>query len=331
MQGVADRAGVAVSSVSRVLSGHADVSQVMRNRVLDAVAALGYEPDLLAQSLRRGVTMTVGFVVSNISNPLIAAIAEGAERNLRTVGYSMLLANSVGDSALDRASIRLLAQRRVDGLLLSLADDSSQDTADAVAQAGIPTVMVDREPGRFPGASAVLSDHATGMENAVSRLISLGHTRIALVNGQVNVRPAAERAAALRRICRRYPQVKALVRPGSFTEQHGRLATTALLKSSSAPTAIIAGSNQILVGVLTALDDLGYSVPSDVSLATCDDIALSSFLKPPLATISRDPSQIGQEAATLVRELMSGGQPRTVVVPTSFRPAQSCGAPSTAG
>lgn len=320
-----------MSSVSRVLSGHADVSQVMRNRVLDAVAALGYEPDLLAQSLRRGVTMTVGFVVGNISNPLYAAIAEGAERNLRTVGYSMLLANSVGDPALDRANIRLLAQRRVDGLLLSLADESAQDTADAVAQAGIPTVMVDREPGRFPGASAVLSDHATGMETAVSTLIGLGHTRIALVNGPLNVRPAAERAAALRRTCRRYPRVKALVRSGSFTEQHGRLATTVLLKSSLAPTAIIAGSNQILGGVLAALDDLGYSVPSDVSLATCDDIALSNFLKPPLATISRDPSQIGQEAATLLRELMGGGQPRTLVVPTSFRPTQSCGAPSTAG
>ncbi|MGH3385547.1 MAG: LacI family DNA-binding transcriptional regulator, partial [Nocardioidaceae bacterium] len=94
---VAERAGVAVSSVSRVLSGHPNVSKAMRRRVLLAVADLGYEPDLLAQGLRRGETMTVGFVVGDISNPLLAEIALGAETSLGKLGYSMLLANSQND------------------------------------------------------------------------------------------------------------------------------------------------------------------------------------------------------------------------------------------
>src|SRR5580698_9918271 len=101
MKEVAQRAGVAPSSISRVLSGHPNVSDVMRNRVTDAVAALGYEPDHLAQSLRRGATMTVGFVVGDISNPVLSENALGAETRLREAGYSMLLVNSMTDPQLD--------------------------------------------------------------------------------------------------------------------------------------------------------------------------------------------------------------------------------------
>src|SRR3954467_4303046 len=87
---VADRAGVAMSSVSRVLSGHPDVSPAMRDRVMTVVAEIGYQPDLLAQSLRRRATLSVGFVVGDIANPLLAEIVKGAERTLRDSGYSML-------------------------------------------------------------------------------------------------------------------------------------------------------------------------------------------------------------------------------------------------
>ena len=168
MQQVAERAGVAMSSVSRVVSGHPDVSKVMRNRVLDAVAALGYEPDLLAQSLRRGATMTVGFVVGNIANPLFASIALGAELRLRNAGYTMLLANSIDDPSLDRTHIRLFAQRRVDGLMLSITDETDVEMHRVLQRAHRPTVLVDRDIPELH-ASAVLTDNAGGIELAAGR------------------------------------------------------------------------------------------------------------------------------------------------------------------
>jgi LacI family transcriptional regulator len=94
MREVAELADVAISSVSRVLSDHPDVSTEMRARVLEAVDQLEYEPDFLAQSLRRGATLSVGYIVGDISNPLIATITSGAESVLRSAGYSMLLMNS---------------------------------------------------------------------------------------------------------------------------------------------------------------------------------------------------------------------------------------------
>src|SRR3954469_23808753 len=119
MTEVADAAGVAMSSVSRVLSGHPDVSDEMRARVMLAVEKLGYTPDMLAQSLRRRATLSIGFVAGDISNPLMASIVKGAETELRRGEYSMLLANSEGDPDRDAEHIRLFGQRRVDGLMLS--------------------------------------------------------------------------------------------------------------------------------------------------------------------------------------------------------------------
>src|SRR5438874_10647091 len=145
MREVADRAGVAMSSVSRVLSGHPDVSPKMRRAVMAAVEELGYRPDMLAQSLRSGKTFSVGFTVSDISNPVLADIVTGAEKRLREGGYSLLLTNSEGNGELDAEQISLLQRRRVDGLILSLADENHPATVTALREVSVPVVLVDRD------------------------------------------------------------------------------------------------------------------------------------------------------------------------------------------
>ncbi len=327
MREVAERAGVAISSVSRVLSDHPDVSVVMRDRVLAAVADLGYEPDLLAQSMRTGATMTVGFVVSDIGNPLFAEIAQGAETALRSQGYSMLLANAFNDASLTAQQVRVMQQRRIDGLLLSPSDESDSGLEEVLQRAACPVALIDRSFGSPPWPAA-LSDHDQGMDAAVDHLVALGHTRIALVNGSPRVRPARVRLKALRRRARQHPGVSATVRAGSFSADHGERATVELMRSPAPPTALIAGSNQILVGVLRAVRGLGLRIPDDLSLVTCDDVAMAEFLSPALSTVSRDARQLGGAAADLLLDQMAGRPiDREVVLPTGFRPTQSCGAP----
>jgi LacI family transcriptional regulator len=327
MKHVAERAGVAVASVSRVLSGYPDVSDVMRNRVMDAVAALGYEPDELAQSLRRGSTMTVGFIGGDVFNPLLSEVALGAELTLREAGYAMLVTNSINDASLDAAHIRLLRRRRVDGLLLSLVDESGTEALEELDRSQVPFVLVDR--GRFglSNAGAALSDHASGIARAAQHLITLGHRRIALVNGNPKVRPAKERAKALRRVARSARGVAVTVVPGSFAAIHGETATTALLRESPPPTAIIAGGSQILIGVLKTIRRMRLRIPSDISLVMCDDTPLVELLEPPLGTIGRDPEALGRGAAELLLEQLSGAPPREVILPTVFSPGESCASP----
>ncbi|MBO4208427.1 LacI family DNA-binding transcriptional regulator, partial [Micromonospora echinofusca] len=137
---VAARAGVALSSVSRVLSGHPDVSAAMRSRVESAAKDLGYEPDLLAQSLRRGSTRTVGFVLRDISNPLFANIARRCEQELRRAGYSMVLVNSDGLVEAESEHLALLRRRRVDGVIASLVSETSASTRRALVGLRVPVV-----------------------------------------------------------------------------------------------------------------------------------------------------------------------------------------------
>lgn len=326
MREVATLAGVAISSVSRVLSGHPDVSAEMRDRVLDAVHRLEYEPDFLAQSLRRGQTLSVGFVLADISNPLMADIVLGAEAELRASGYSLVLMNSESDPAQDVAHIRFFLSRRVDGLILSLVDDADPALMDLLAQVEVPVVLVDRQLPPEVGASAVFNDHASGMADAVRHLVALGHRRIALVTGSLGVLPGRERVNALRAVAARHAGLVSTVElTGSFSAEHGASATRAALALEDPPTAIIAGGNQILIGCLEALREAGIRPGEEISLVTCDEVPLSALHEPPIATIGRDTVGLGRTAAELLlRRLAGDGGPETVVLPTTFTPRPSC-------
>lgn len=329
MREVAERANVAISSVSRVLSDHPDVSERMRKNVLAAVEELDYEPDFLAQSLRRGQTLSVGFVLADISNPLLAEIVLGAETELRSNGYSLLLMNSENERERDVGSVRFFQTRRVDGMLLSITGESDPALARALRSVKVPIVLVDRKVDPAIGASSVHNDHATGMADAVRHLIEVGHRRIALIAGSRDVLPGREREEALRAtVSESNIAVDITVANGTFSRDHGRTATSNLLDHDSPPTAIVCGSNQVLVGCLEVMHARGIHVGRDVSVVTCDDIPASLLYQPPIASISRDTVGLGRAAAALLlRRLRDGGGPETVVLPTAYKPRASVAPP----
>lgn len=324
MRQVAARAGVGVSSVSRVLSGHPDVSDAMKKRVMATVEELGYAPDILAQSLRSGATQSVGFVVGDISNPLLAEIVLGAEMRLQSAKYSLLVTNSQNSPALDAAHALLFRQRRVDGLLLSLADEEYEPTVTELERSRLPFVLIERELTALPHSSAVLSDHAHGISDAVEHLARLGHKRIALIGGLPSVRPTRAREKALEEACLRVGS-EPMIKDGSFSADHGEQAAGEFFDADNSPTALICGGNQVLIGVLRAIRKRNLTVPDDLSLVTCDEVSLAEFIEPRLATIVRDITALGRTGAEELLRRLGGEQPRTVTLPTDFVPAASCG------
>jgi LacI family transcriptional regulator len=325
MREVAELAGVAISSVSRVLSEHPDVSAAMRDRVLAAVNKLEYEPDFLAQSLRRGATLSIGYVVGDISNPLVATITSGAESVLRSAGYSMLLMNSENDPELDAAHIRFFQARRVDGMILSLASERRPGTLEVLAQVDVPIVMIDRDVPGDLRASIVRNDHKAGMRAAVEHLLDLGHRRIALITGALDLWPVRERIAGLvEAVAARGIPDETISLVGSLSAAHGEASTERLLAMNPRPTAIVAGGNQVLAGCLRALSRHGIRIPSEISLITCDEVDLSELHEPPIASVARDTLRLGRTAAELLLERLGGAEPRTVLLPTSFTPRPSC-------
>ncbi len=325
MREVAQLAGVAMSSVSRVLSGHPDVSGAMHERVLAAVAELGYQPDLLAQSLRRQETMTIGFVVGDISNQIFAEMIAAAETRLRASGFSMLLTNSEANPDLDAAHIRLLAQRRVDGIILSVSDEHHPATLAELERLDIPLVVLDRDVEVNYGAH-VYYDHGRGMRQAVAHLLDLGHRNIALINGQP-LRPVNERRAALEACYadRGLPNTYTIL-GGSLSVDYGARAAGELLSLGEPPTAIIAGGNQLMIGALRVLHSRGLRLGRDVSFVGCDDIPISELYDPPIAVVRRDTAAIGRSAAELMLALLSNADGvADVTLPSEFIARASCG------
>jgi LacI family transcriptional regulator len=328
MRQVAERAGVAMSSVSRVLAGHPDVSPAMTEKVARAVEELNYRPDILAQSLRRRETLSVGFVVGDISNPLIAEIVTGAESTLHTNGYSMLLTHSLGDPLLEAAHIALFSHRRVDGLVISVLDETHPESLGKLRALDIPVVVLDRNlPAEIP-VSRVLSDHRSGMKAAGLHLLALGHRRIGLIAGAA-VRPALERRGGLEEaFTERGLPATYTADEGVFSVEHGAAAMRRLLALPEPPTAIIAGGNQLMLGALRVVSERGLRLGRDLSFVGCDDIAITDLYQPPVAVVRRDNFAMGRTAAELLlARLRDDAPPSDVVLPTEFVARPSCGPP----
>ena len=319
MNEVAQHAGVALSSVSRVLNNHPDVSKSMQARVLESIVDLDYEPNLLASDLRRGTSRTIGFIVPDIANPLFAEIVRSAQRPLNAAGYTAVLTNSNGDAARDEELLRLLRRRQVDGLIVSLADETHRGILNELRRFEGPVVLLDRRVEGLESASAVEADHAKGVGEATEHLLGLGHHRVALITGPPNVRPSEQRLGAFQKAyeerCVKFPED--LVRLGSFAPDFGESTTSELLEKSSPPTAIIAGGNPLLVGVLRALRKRYVDVGKDMALISFDDVPLAELYSPPITVVNRDLARMGEAAAELALERLEDPdtEPRTVVLP----------------
>lgn len=329
---VAQLAGVAVSSVSRALSSHPDVSPAMKTKVLAAAADLGYSPDPGAQSLRSGFTRTVGFVVRDFANPFFGDIIHGVEEALNEAGYSLLVTNSGGDPGREVDRLTLLRQRRVDALLLSSISEASTRTSKAVATFKRPVVLLDRDPRKLK-AGGVLLDHAIGVREATEDLIRLGHRRIAMITGSTAIRPTRERLRGYTEAHEALdvPIRETLLAPGAFAATFARETAERLLALpvKDRPTAIVAGGVQTTIGVLEAFSELGLRPGEDLSLVVCDDLPWLRVMRPRISVVTRDAEEMGRLAAELALEMIKGAEPRSVTLPTAYEVRETSRVPST--
>ncbi len=330
---VAKSAGVSVGTVSRSLNAPATVHPRTLARVRAAIAALGFKPDPRAQSMRRRRTLAVGIVIDDISNPVHGAIFTAAEAVLRDHGFFVRLVNTSGIAAREAESIGELQHGHVDGLIVTIDDEHDPGCLDTLRRLKVPCVLLDRRVD-LPLDSAA-TDHAAGMQLAVEYLIDLGHRRIGLITFGPEMHPGQDRlrgfAAAF--AARDLPMPLDLVSAHRLSPDLGLRDAAALLERPDRPTALIAGGNQILVGVLNAIRESGLRVAEDLSLVTCDRTELASVYPGPITVIDRDLAELGRTAAQLLLERIAepGRPPRRVLLPTSLILGRSCAAPKNPG
>jgi LacI family transcriptional regulator len=326
---VAEDAAVSVGTVSRVANGHPAVRAEVRERVVRSMERLGWRPNAIARSMRTATTRVIGSLFADVRNPLYAAIIKSAEEHLSAAGYTLVVANSDGSVEREAAILRLFAQRRVDGMLLCVSDDRDRSLQEAAAEAGVPVVLVERD---MPDTDAVHTDHAGGVRSAAAHLISLGHRRIGLITGGPGNRTGREKVRGFLRAFAEagLPEDGALVRAESLSLDYAFSQTQRLLDLPSPPTAIIAGGNLMLAGVLRAVRLRELRVPEDLSLVSTGDTELAELATPPVTVVRWDLSAVGRHAAELLLSRLSGEAPtlpRRVQIPTEVVLRASCASP----
>jgi LacI family transcriptional regulator len=327
---VAKVAGVSQGTVSRVINSQPYVNSETQRRVLEVMAQLGYQPNGVAQSMRTKATRMVGFMIADVTNPVFGSFVKAAEAILHSAGYTLLLANTAGNPVIESELVTVLQQRRVDGLILSVGNEDNPALVSALRDVPFPVVLMDRDLG-LP-FDAVLADHAKGMYQATHHLLSLGHRRIGLITASQSIRPGRERLKGFEQahIAMGLRPDPVFTRSDSLSAEYGFREAHSMLTARRPPTAIIAGGNQTLAGVLKAVGMLGVKIPEQLSLITCDDTDLAALYSPPITVISRDLSEMGRTSAELLLYRLRSaedGEARCVILPTQTVLRDSCAAP----
>lgn len=303
---VAAFAGVSTTTVSHVLNGTRPVSEEARQAVQEAVRQLRYVPSGVARSLRQRATHTVGLLISDNTNPFFAEVSRGIEDVCYRHGYSVFLCNSYGDPGRQESHLRLLVERRVDGVLVG-STGGFDAVARQLAEADVPVVVVDRP---VPGASAdtVRIDHALGAYLATRHLLALGHRAIGCIAGPSQVPSVSLARLAGYRQALAEGGVEApdrWVAEGDFTARGGYLAAGRLLVQARL-TALFVSNDPMAIGAMRRVAEWGLSIPRDFSVVGFDGIALGAYVEPGLTTVNQSTRRLGEVAAARLIERIRG-------------------------
>jgi len=299
---VAGHANVSTTTVSHVINDTRFVEPETEERVRRAIAQLGYRPNLLARSLRRQETRTVGLLVPDNSNPFFAEVARVIEDGGFAEGYSVILCNSDLSDAKQAAYLEVLLSKRVDGVLL-VSSVAQREPLEHVLAAGIPVVVVDRDVPDLP-VDQVLVANDDGGYLAGQYLVQRGHRRIACITGINDETPSSGRVIGFRRALAEagiaLPPT-AVVR-GNERYAGGEEAMGELLRRDLGLTAVFVFNDVMAIGALTALRRAQLPVPDAISLIGFDNIVQSAATMPALTTVAQPVAELGQ---TSIRLLMS--------------------------
>jgi DNA-binding LacI/PurR family transcriptional regulator len=324
---VAARAGCGIATASRVLNKSGPASEAVRQRVEAAARELDFSFNAMGRALRSRKSRTIGCLVPSLANPVFADAVQGVQQELQAEGYQLLLTCSNYDGAEDERAIRLLLEKQVEGLVLTVTDVHKVAALDLVRRAGIPCWLMFNPPsGAF--ASAYIDNHAAAA-GVASAFAAAGHRKAAFLALRLGSSDRSrQRLEGFVEGCARYgmapPEVLEI--DESAADLPERLG--ALLAAHPEVTGLFASNDFLALAAIRAARQIGRSVPESLSVVGFDGIAIGRMFDPSLATIETSPGSLGRRAAGGVLCLLAGGQaPEAGPLPFHFRPGGSLRAP----
>lgn len=323
---IAADAQVSAATVSRVLNGSQTVDDSLRLRVLASVEKLGYQPNMVARSLRMRKSFVLGVIIPSITNPFFTAVARAVEDAALEAGYAVTICSSDQDLAKERRYLQVLRNRMVDGALVAVADMHASDLT-PLTQSGMPVVLVDR---CLEGVTldSVIVDTRRGAYMAVEHLISRGYRRIGMVGGPLGVSTAASKLEGFRQALADHgvPIGKDMVLSGDYTEASGYEIGRTLLAMRTPPDAVLVANNQMTLGFFRLVRERGLRVPQEIAFIGFDDAPWASLVVPPVTVVDQPMYELGQRATQMLLERMDGRRQeiRHDVLPTRLIMRGSC-------
>jgi LacI family transcriptional regulator len=298
---VASRAGVSVGTVSNVLNRPEQVGEATRDRVLTAIDELGFVRNESARHLRAGSSRTVGLVVLDIANPFFTDVARGVEDVVNAAGLALILCNSDDRPDKEAAHLAVLAQQRVQGVLITPTAELSPHLA-ALRARGIPVVLLDRR-ATDSEQCAVAVDDVLGGRLAAEHLLERGHRRIAFIGGASGLPQIEERHEGVETAVREAPDAElTLFSPDTLTVAGGREAAGRIigLPAARRPTAAVCANDLIALGVLQEMVRHEVRVPDEFAIVGYDDIDFAAAAAVPLSSVRKPRHELGRRAAELL-------------------------------
>jgi LacI family transcriptional regulator len=323
MKDIADGLGLSVVTVSKVLRGHPDIGEETRERVLQRVKELNYQPNILARSLVTGRSFLVGLIVPDLIHPFFAEIAKALSSAIRAKGYSLIVSSSEEDQQLEEREIRQLVARRLDALIIA---STRSEIPELAQECDAPVfVLIDRD---VPGAHAHyigIDDKAVG-RIATDHLINIGCRRVAHIRGG-NTSPGIQRHEGYREalLSRGMGYNERLVisrtKVDADSTRQGSQAMQILLEQNPRPDGIFCFNDPIAVGAMKTIHAAGLRIPEDIAIIGCGNLHYDESLRVELSSIDQHSRRIGEQAGELVLELLESKQrarPRSHILPPTL-------------
>jgi len=326
---VAIKAGVSPATVSRVVGNYGYVSDQTRNIVLAAIKELGYHPNAIARSMVTKSTGTIGLVVTDITNPFFAQLARKVEEVTWKDGYTLILANTDEDLEHEYAVVRVMQEKRVDGLIVIPASSTPAPHLKELTDQGIALVLADRK-NHACQVDVVMVDNEDGAYKAVSHLTSLGYQRIGMVLDNPEISTNVERMVGYRKalIDVGLKIDEELIKSCQYTKQSAYKLVCKLLSNPSPPDALFTANNFMTIGAFKAIRELGLKIPDDIALVGFDDLDWDGLHDTILTAVSQPVHDIGKLAAQRLLARIAGDDSpaQEIRLKTQFVIRRSCGA-----
>jgi len=321
---VAAEARVSIATVSRVINGNRRVSPDLRSRVLSAMDRLGYQPNAIAQGLRRSATRSVGVLIPRIHEPFFSTLAFAIERTLFASDYRGLLCSTEEQPDKERAYVDMLLTQQVDAFIYFPSIAGSQANLRRIVERGIPVVLIERSFAELEVSRVLISNFQGGYDGA-QHLIALGHTHIGVICANLASMPVERLSGAQQALTEAGVDAEVRIMSRGSDFEAGYEAALDMLHRPGRPTAVFALADSIAVGVLHAAAYLDLRVPEDLSVVGFDNISLAAFVIPPLTTVAQPIYAIGEAAVRIMLHQLQdpGAAPETVMLNTELVVRQS--------